>query len=60
MTKKMSLREARYNDLPEISRLTARAFWDDGLLGDRIHPHREKYPPGLRPLLFTARKSPLF
>lgn len=38
------VREAHHGDIPEIARLSSKAFWHDDLLGDRIHPHREKYP----------------
>lgn len=38
------IREARYWDLPEVAHINTRAFWDDDIVGDRIHPFREKYP----------------
>ncbi|PTB63247.1 acyl-CoA N-acyltransferase [Trichoderma citrinoviride] len=38
------LRYARYSELPEIAHVMAKAFWDDNLFGDLIHPHRNEYP----------------
>ncbi|KAL6880046.1 acyl-CoA N-acyltransferase [Trichoderma longibrachiatum] len=38
------LRNARYSELPEVAHVMAKAFWDDNLFGDLIHPHREEYP----------------
>lgn len=40
----ITLRTARYAELPEIARVMARAFWDDNLFGDLIHPHRDAHP----------------
>lgn len=41
---KVTIREARYFELPRISQVLAQAFWDDNLNGDLIHPHRNKFP----------------
>lgn len=38
------LRPARYSELTRIAHISARAFWDDNLFGDLIHPHRKAYP----------------
>lgn len=38
------LRDARYSELPEIASVMAKAFWDDNLFGEYIHPHRNEYP----------------
>lgn len=38
------VRDARYSDLPAIATLLTKAFWDDVLLGELIHPHRAKFP----------------
>ncbi|KAF4455586.1 hypothetical protein F53441_2110 [Fusarium austroafricanum] len=38
------LRSAKYSELPEIARLMSKAFWEDNLFGELIHPYREKYP----------------
>ncbi|KAH0493327.1 hypothetical protein TgHK011_000001 [Trichoderma gracile] len=38
------LRNARYSELPEVAHVMARAFWDDNLFGDLIHPKRNEYP----------------
>lgn len=40
----ITIREARYSELPRISHVLARAFWDDNLNGDLIHPRRNEYP----------------
>ena len=40
----VTLRDARYSELPEIARVMSRAFWKDVLFSDLIHPHREQYP----------------
>jgi hypothetical protein len=42
--KSTTLREARYSELPVIAHLVARAFWNDNLFGDLIHPNRDQYP----------------
>lgn len=38
------LRDARYSELPEIAHVMGRAFWDDNLFGEYIHPHRQQFP----------------
>lgn len=38
------IREARYHEIRQIARLNSLAFWDDDLIGERMHPHRDKYP----------------
>ncbi|KAH7362791.1 hypothetical protein B0T11DRAFT_87456 [Plectosphaerella cucumerina] len=38
------LRDARYSELPEIANVMARAFWEDNLFGELIHPHRNEHP----------------
>lgn len=38
------IREAFHSELPRISHVLARAFWDDNLFGDLIHPHRNEFP----------------
>lgn len=38
------IREAHYDELPQVAHLTAKAFWDDDLVGQRMHPHRNEYP----------------
>ena len=38
------VRDARYGDLPAIAAMLSRAFWDDCLLGDLIHPRRYQFP----------------
>jgi len=40
----MAVRPATAADLVAASKVCARAFWDDNLFGDIIHPHRQKYP----------------
>ncbi|KAI0126748.1 acyl-CoA N-acyltransferase [Xylariales sp. AK1849] len=37
-------RDAHYGDLCQVATLLAKAFWDDPLFGDLIHPHRNQYP----------------
>jgi hypothetical protein len=44
ITSEIVLRDARYNELPEIANVMAKAFWEDNLFGDLIHPHRDMYP----------------
>lgn len=38
------LREASYAELPRIAHILAKAFWEDNLFGQLIHPHRNEYP----------------
>jgi GNAT superfamily N-acetyltransferase len=40
----ITLRPARWRDIPTIARLLSIAFHDDVLFGHTIHPHRNKYP----------------
>ncbi|KAJ3498431.1 hypothetical protein NLG97_g1135 [Lecanicillium saksenae] len=40
----ITVRDARYSELPEIANVMAKAFWDDNLFGEHIHPHRDEYP----------------
>ncbi|KAI5459536.1 hypothetical protein BGZ63DRAFT_415097 [Mariannaea sp. PMI_226] len=35
---------AHYSELPEIAHVMAKAFWEDNLFGQLIHPHRNKHP----------------
>ncbi|KAF2744789.1 hypothetical protein M011DRAFT_528121 [Sporormia fimetaria CBS 119925] len=39
-----NLRKARFTDLSSIARVWHRAFFDDEIIGDIMHPHREQYP----------------
>ncbi|RGP62948.1 hypothetical protein FSPOR_8932 [Fusarium sporotrichioides] len=39
-----TLRNATYSELPDISHVMSKAFWNEKLFGDMIHPHREAYP----------------
>lgn len=38
------LREARLSDLSSIARVWHRAFFDDEIIGEIMHPHRQQYP----------------
>jgi hypothetical protein len=38
------LRPARLSDLTSIARIWHRAFFDDEIIGEIMHPHREEYP----------------
>lgn len=38
------LRDARFSELPEIAHVMAKAFWEDNLFGQLIHPHRNEHP----------------
>lgn len=40
----ITIRDCRYADLPEVAEVMARAFWEDNLFGDLIHPYRDEYP----------------
>jgi hypothetical protein len=40
----VTLRDACYSDLREIAHVKAKAFWDDNLFGQLIHPHRNDHP----------------
>ncbi|CAF3498880.1 hypothetical protein SNK03_000159 [Fusarium graminearum] len=51
----ITLRDANYSDLPEVARVMSKAFWNDNLFGDLIHPHREKYPDD--PDLYWLRRA---
>ncbi|KAH8646230.1 hypothetical protein BX600DRAFT_157954 [Xylariales sp. PMI_506] len=48
-------REPRWSELPQIAKVMARAFWDDNLFGDLIHPHRNQYPAD--PDLYWLRRA---
>jgi len=39
-----TIREARFPEQARIAHIFAAAFWDNGLFGDMIHPHRKKFP----------------
>jgi len=41
---KLQLRKARLLDLPSIARVWHAAFFDDEIIGDVMHPHRQQYP----------------
>lgn len=49
------IREASYWDLPQIAHVLAKAFWDDNIFGDLIHPYREKFPDTMA--LYWLRKA---
>lgn len=51
----VQIRKARYSELPSISHVLAKAFWDDNLNGDLIHPHRNEYPADVE--LYWLRRS---
>lgn len=38
------LREARFSDLNSIAHVWHKAFFDDEIIGDIMHPHRQEYP----------------
>ncbi|UKZ61283.1 uncharacterized protein TrAtP1_002550 [Trichoderma atroviride] len=40
----IQLREAGYSELPRVAHILAKAFWEDNLFGQMIHPHRNEYP----------------
>jgi len=40
----MPIRLARYADLEAAARIYTAAFWDEDVLGNQMHPHREQYP----------------
>jgi hypothetical protein len=39
-----TIRPAYYSELPAIAALLTKAFWNDDLFGDIIHPHRAQFP----------------
>jgi ribosomal protein S18 acetylase RimI-like enzyme len=41
---KLQLRAARITDLASIARVWTSAFFDDEIIGQMMHPHRNKYP----------------
>jgi hypothetical protein len=43
-TPRFRLRKAQFSDLSAIARVWTRAFFDDEIIGDIMHPHRQKYP----------------
>ncbi|RGP73715.1 hypothetical protein FLONG3_6263 [Fusarium longipes] len=51
----ITLRDARYSELPEIAHVMSKAFWNDNLFGDLIHPRREEYPDD--PDLYWLRRA---
>ncbi|KXJ90432.1 acyl-CoA N-acyltransferase [Microdochium bolleyi] len=40
----VTIRNARFKELPTAARIMTLAFWDDQIFGNMIHPEREKYP----------------
>ncbi|KAH8668614.1 acyl-CoA N-acyltransferase [Xylariales sp. PMI_506] len=40
----IQLRDACWSDLPRMAHILALAFWDDNVVGDIIHPHRQEFP----------------
>ncbi|KAF2689936.1 acyl-CoA N-acyltransferase [Lentithecium fluviatile CBS 122367] len=51
----VNIRFARYTDLPSIARVMGRAFFDDDLFGDIIHPYRKQYPEDVN--LYWLRRA---
>jgi hypothetical protein len=43
-TTKFTLREARLTDVNSIAAVWYKAFFDDEIIGDMIHPYRKEYP----------------
>lgn len=48
------IREACYSDIPQMAAVLAQAFWDGGLFGEVMHPHREDFPGDVE--IFWQRK----
>lgn len=40
----LTLRQAKISDLPAIARCWYHAFFDDEVIGEIMHPHRQLYP----------------
>jgi len=40
----VTLRKARFSELPAVARILSLAFWDDQIFGELIHPKRDQYP----------------
>lgn len=40
----VTLRDARFSELPAVARILSLAFWDDQIFGELIHPKRAQYP----------------
>lgn len=38
------IRDAYYSDLPEVAPMLSKAYWDNNLMGEILHPNRHKYP----------------
>ncbi|KAH7006527.1 hypothetical protein EDB82DRAFT_493745 [Fusarium venenatum] len=51
----ITLRDASYFELTEIAHVMSKAFWDDELFGDIIHPHRNIFPDD--PHLYWLRRA---
>lgn len=41
---KYNIREARLSDLSSIARVWHKAFFDDEIIGEIMHPYRQQYP----------------
>jgi len=41
---KFHLRNAGFSDLPSIARVWHAGFFDDEIIGDIMHPHRQEHP----------------
>lgn len=40
----VTLRDARFSELPAVARILSLAFWDDQIFGELIHRKRAQYP----------------
>jgi hypothetical protein len=55
MSNEKFVRPTHYSELPLIAQLYTETFWNDGLVGTLVHPHREKYPQDMP--LFWLREA---
>lgn len=49
------LRPAVYGDLVRIGHVAGRAFFDDNILGDMVHPHKGQFPNDMD--LYWSRRA---
>lgn len=54
----IQLRPARWSDLPAVCQIAERAFFNDNMLGDLVHPYRREYPDDMS--LYWTRRARVY
>lgn len=50
------IRPVTYGELLQVAQVMAKAFWDDPLWGERMHPHRNKHPSDVEMFWFRLSR----